>query len=189
VLQAGDISLAYDNNLNFRLRKENVSVQYRLRKELGRENKELRVEKEVVGMNVKMRSFVTALVGVVLISMLTLNSTVYGEEPLKEYYANGKLKSEQSFKDGKLEGIFKVYYESGQLRKVGFYKNGKREGPFKTYYDNGQVVIDEFFLNGKQEGPFKTYYKNGQLRSDSFYKDGKQAGKLQEYDESGKLKK
>jgi hypothetical protein len=153
--------------------------------------REYQVGKEtegVMGMSVQAGAFMGGLVGAVMILAVVFSSPGYGEEPVREYHANGKLKSEQSFKEGKLEGIFKVYYDSGSLRKVGFYKNGKREGPFKTYYENGKVVIDEFFMNGKQEGPFRTYYKNGQLRSDSFYKDGNRMGKLKEYDEDGKLK-
>jgi antitoxin component YwqK of YwqJK toxin-antitoxin module len=39
-----------------------------------------------------------------------------GMGTVKEYYENGKLKTQGAFKDGKLEGMFSVYDESGNLK-------------------------------------------------------------------------
>ena len=49
-----------------------------------------------------------ALIGVAVISAFTFSSIGYGEEPVRDYYANGQLKSEKNFKDGKLEGTLKT---------------------------------------------------------------------------------
>lgn len=43
----------------------------------------------------------------------------------KEYYENGKLKSEQQWKDNLKDGIWKEYDESGKLIKTQVYKNDK----------------------------------------------------------------
>jgi antitoxin component YwqK of YwqJK toxin-antitoxin module len=137
-----------------------------------------------MGMKMKTGVFAGMLVSASFLLAFSWSAIGYGEEPVREYYANGKVKSEQSFKDGKLDGSFKVYFDSGRLRKEGAYKNGKREGPFKTYHENGQLVLEESYKNGKLDGSFKTYYGNGQLRSDSFYKDGKREGKLKAYDKT-----
>ena len=45
----------------------------------------------------------------------------------KEYYPNGKLKTEIPYKDDKINGIAKTYYESGELQAVIFSKDGKKK--------------------------------------------------------------
>lgn len=52
-------------------------------------------------------------------------------------YEDGKLKTEENFKDGKYEGISKEYFSNGQLAFEGTFKNGKLNGEVKTYFENG----------------------------------------------------
>ena len=52
----------------------------------------------------------------------------------KEYYENGIIKEEMSYKDGKLNGIFKEYYENGSLKSKGTFKDGALDGEVKEYY-------------------------------------------------------
>jgi antitoxin component YwqK of YwqJK toxin-antitoxin module len=46
-------------------------------------------------------------------------------EIIKEYYHNGKLKLEKSYKKGKQDGVTKVYYENGELGAERILQNGK----------------------------------------------------------------
>ena len=49
-------------------------------------------------MNIKSGAFISGLVGIAVISMITFGPIGYGKAPEKEYYPNGQLKIERSFK-------------------------------------------------------------------------------------------
>ena len=79
-------------------------------------------------------SFLT-LAGLSNLSSLTsLAILPKGSGIIKEYYDNGEIKEEVSYKDGKLNGIFKEYYENGSLKSEGRFKNGFLDGKVKEYY-------------------------------------------------------
>ena len=50
--------------------------------------------------------------------------TFYVTTPI--YYPSGKIMSEESYKDDKLEGTVKKYDESGKITSEEFFKNGNR---------------------------------------------------------------
>ena len=52
----------------------------------------------------------------------------------KEYYENGIIKEEISYKDGKLNGISKEYYENGSLKSESTFKDGVLHGIVIEYY-------------------------------------------------------
>ncbi|MFC1645896.1 toxin-antitoxin system YwqK family antitoxin [Candidatus Omnitrophota bacterium] len=79
----------------------------------------------------------------------------YGEVPIrdgvhKEYYENGNLRSEISYKDGMWHGSFKTYYENGNLIEERNYVNGKLDGIRRQYDEDGS-------------GPREFYYKNDKI--------------------------
>jgi len=47
---------------------------------------------------------------------------------IKEYYENGALKAELSFRNGKLDGVSRFYSENGTLWATQSSRNGKRQG-------------------------------------------------------------
>ncbi len=116
-------------------------------------------------MHIKTGTFVRGLLGAAVISTVMFGPLGYGEEPVREYYENGKLKSE-----------------------VG-YKNGRFNGPTKEYYANGKLKLEGFSKDGEPEGLIKTYYESGRIETEVVYKDGEPvAGTFKEYDEKGNLK-
>jgi antitoxin component YwqK of YwqJK toxin-antitoxin module len=54
-----------------------------------------------------------------------------------EWYTNGNLKMEGSYKDGKLHGPYFEYYEDGQLALCTGYADGKQFGRYERWYGNG----------------------------------------------------
>jgi antitoxin component YwqK of YwqJK toxin-antitoxin module len=64
-------------------------------------------------------------------------------EIIKEYYPNGKLKMEKSYKKGKQDGATKVYYESGELGAERIFQNGKIKSII-TYKD-GRIIDEKTF--------------------------------------------
>ena len=107
---------------------------------------------------------------------------------VKSYHRNGNLADEESYKNGKREGLTKHYYNNGKLEAEFDYKNDKREGLANIYHQNGTLKAKGNFKNGKPEGLAKVYYENGNLKSEENYKDGKREGLKKYYYENGDLK-
>lgn len=64
-------------------------------------------------------------------------------------YGNGKVWSERTYKEGKLEGIFRWYYLNGQLLAETFFKNGLEDGVCKVYDEGGNLKSEETYKDGK----------------------------------------
>ncbi|MBF1205332.1 MAG: toxin-antitoxin system YwqK family antitoxin, partial [Fusobacterium periodonticum] len=105
----------------------------------------------------------------------------------KEYYLNGKFKSDAFFIDGLLQGKSIGYYENGNLEYEENYKDGKLDGLIKDYYENGQLKSELNYKNGQLDGLARAYHENGQLHIEENYKDGKLEGESTNYDENGNL--
>lgn len=86
-------------------------------------------------------------------------------------------------------GICKTFYENGKVKSEEIYKNGVKAGICKYYYENGKLQYEECYDGyGQKEGTYRTYYKNGQLESSYTYKDGQKHGIFKEFLEDGKLR-
>ena len=82
----------------------------------------------------------------------------------KTLYFNGKLKSEQSYKEGKDHGDWIFYFMNGSIQTKGTFKNGLSIGEWKYYQDNGKLWKEKFYSeNGKKIGVWKEYGTNGDL--------------------------
>ncbi|MGL5126337.1 MAG: toxin-antitoxin system YwqK family antitoxin [Fusobacteriaceae bacterium] len=104
-------------------------------------------------------------------------------------YLNGQLAFEETFKNGKLNGIHKQYYENGQLQQEANYKNGQSDGPYKLYYLNGELKENGNYKDGKLDGPNKIYYKDGELEREVNYKNGLPDGPYKSYLVHGPLER
>jgi antitoxin component YwqK of YwqJK toxin-antitoxin module len=105
----------------------------------------------------------------------------------KEYYENGNLRKEETYKEDKREGAYKEYYENDTLREEGEYKEGKQHGLCKQYYENGNLREEGEYRDGKLYGVSRTYYSNGTLEFERSYEDGEQVGAYRRYDKDGNL--
>ena len=97
----------------------------------------------------KKRTFLGGLAGALMLAAVGWNAPGYGEEPVREYFPNGKR-----------EGLFKTYYENGRVAVEESYKHGKQEGPLRTYYENGQLRSETFYKGGERKGKPKLYRKD-----------------------------
>ena len=105
----------------------------------------------------------------------------------KEYYLNGKFKSDAFFIDGLLQGKSIGYYENGNLEYEENYKDDELDGSIKNYYENGQLKTELNYKNGQLDGLARAYHENGQLHIEENYKDGKLEGESTNYDEKGNI--
>lgn len=81
-----------------------------------------------------------------------------------EYYLNGKLKGEGTFKDGKADGLRTAYYLNGNKKYFRNYVNGIAEGYSEEYFQNGKIQQKGTFKKGKDEGLWQDFYSTGEIK-------------------------
>lgn len=132
---------------------------------------------------------------------------------VKEFHANGQLKLEETYLDGKLNGLRKKYDELGRIWAEEHYKNNMLEGQVrihnyfkdkvfeeeatfsanklnglrKTFYPNGKISVEETYRDGKLEGIRRSYYEDGPINTEETYKDDRLNGPRMRYYDNGKL--
>lgn len=99
------------------------------------------------------------------------------------YHENGKtIMSEENYRDGKLEGVYKTFYPSGEPTEVTYYKNGLLDGNYKKYSIKGFLYQDFNYKDGKLNG-MAIYYsrKTGDLIKKGPFKDDQRVGTWENY--------
>jgi antitoxin component YwqK of YwqJK toxin-antitoxin module len=97
--------------------------------------------------------------------VLYKNTSILFSGVYQEYYSNGKLESEYSYKNGKKEGLTKEWNLIGELKFEGSYKNGEKEGLIKEWHINGNQMFEGSYKNGKKEGLHIYWNENGDWTS------------------------
>ncbi len=82
------------------------------------------------------------------------------EESQCNYHANTKV------------GFYKEWYENGQLAFEGTYKNGVRNGLCTSWYRSGQKEAVENWLNGQLDGSVRYWTEKGELQFDLTFNHG-----------------
>jgi antitoxin component YwqK of YwqJK toxin-antitoxin module len=72
-----------------------------------------------------------------------------GTETRRIFYENGKVQSELSYKDDKLDGLCRTYYESGSLLSEASFKDDMMHGVRREYYKNGQLKREDIWSYSK----------------------------------------
>lgn len=105
----------------------------------------------------------------------------------KQYYSNGKVKSEVNFKNNRPTGYSKFYYPNGNIAEEGNWVYGGWDGKYKNYYEAGPLSEDFSFSYGKKEGLQKQYHPNGKMKMEGTWKNGVPDGIVKEFNEEGAL--
>lgn len=66
------------------------------------------------------------------------------------FYKGGPVHTEQTYKNGQLNGLSTTYYKSGVVRSESEYRNGVLHGTVKRYAPNGALAGEAYFSEGKQ---------------------------------------
>jgi antitoxin component YwqK of YwqJK toxin-antitoxin module len=82
----------------------------------------------------------------------------------KEFYKNGKIKKEETYFHGVIEGLIKSFNKDGGIKDIEIYKDGIEEEKKINLKVNRSTVIDEegneligVIYNEKKQGLFKVY--------------------------------
>jgi len=138
-----------------------------------------------------------------------VNSEIPFSGKAVEFFEGGEVKSKStSYKDGKLDGVFRTWFENGQISSEDSYKDGsvtlsklwrenghqlaetswkadKVNGIVKFWYENGQLKSEESYIDDERQGLKKVWYENGQQQFEGAFIAGQLNGKIQEWHENG----
>ncbi|UII28543.1 toxin-antitoxin system YwqK family antitoxin [Fulvivirga maritima] len=136
--------------------------------------------------------FLLSIVMVVACNAPAKKKTASKEKPkngeVKQYRADGSLKTVVNYVNGKKNGRATSYYENGKLHQSIDYVNNKKHGEAITFYENGSKSIVTPYKNGVMHGVRKKYRMNEMLTTEAPYYNGKPCAGLKEYLTSGKPK-
>ncbi len=114
--------------------------------------------------------------------------TAPGIHVVKEYYPDGKIKSETEAKGKLRHGESKDYRKDGTLENLITYENNRKHGRAVNYYADGVTVKTEMtYVNGYKQGEATWYYPSGKVYRKTPYLDGQISGVRTSFYESGVL--
>jgi len=102
----------------------------------------------------------------------------YVEQWEYEYYQNGQVKEEPSFKDGKKHGDWVRYFPNGDIMGTRTFVAGLKEGLWIEYYKNPPGKRDDFvawkgkYISDKREGKWEWFWLNRENSRVEKYKNG-----------------
>lgn len=99
------------------------------------------------------------------------------------YHSDGKsVMSEENYKNGKLNGVYKTFYPNGEMTEITTYKNGLLDGNYKKYSIKGLLYNDFNYSKGKLNG-MAVYYsrKTGDLIKKGPFKNDMRVGTWENY--------
>ena len=65
-------------------------------------------------------------------------------------YSFGQKGIETTYKNGKLDGVYKEFRANGSISKEMHYKDGQLDGLYKFYDDMGNIILEYEYRNGKK---------------------------------------
>jgi antitoxin component YwqK of YwqJK toxin-antitoxin module len=136
-----------------------------------------------------------------IIKTIKYNSSTHILEEKTEYYENGNIKLEETYKEGKLNGVQKHYFENGNIKQKIEYDNGTLLGLYEDYYENGNLKSkykNAWFVNHKiwkivlsrkvcPDGNYEIFHNNGNLWVSGYYRNGKKYGHWTRIHENGNI--
>jgi antitoxin component YwqK of YwqJK toxin-antitoxin module len=125
------------------------------------------------------------------VEQVTEPTIVRHETNTDEKFKNGTVRIERQiarFSDNHFEadGTYKEYYPNGQVFVEGSYKRGRQDGEWNFYFDNGKLNRKAIFKEGKPHGPRDVFRADGTLSAKRGFADGLRDGDWINYDATGK---
>lgn len=106
----------------------------------------------------------------------------------REFWPNGDLKSETSYKNSKRDGLEIVWYDSPDcVEQEAYYREGKLDGTLIHYSKKCRKDLEENYKKGVKEGPEVEYYSNGYKKAEGTFKKGNLDGYYKVYDRKGRF--
>lgn len=130
-------------------------------------------------------------VWVIVLSLATSwpSSHVRAAEEHVETFPDGTKKAVYTVAaDGVRNGPFEEYYPDGKLKVQGTYRRGKLNGPYKEHHPGGRIKIRTAYFEGELVGTYVEFAGNGDLLRRAKYRAGKLHGNLEHYIDGQKIR-
>ena len=101
-------------------------------------------------------------------------------------YKDGKLLTEEVYKDDKKHGMTKTYSDGNVIEEIP-YNEGKIDGVHRYFLPNGKLYSETSYKNGIKDGAYKVYEGNSSPVIFGTYKKGKKDGDWTSLDEKGNV--
>jgi uncharacterized protein len=121
-------------------------------------------------------------------------------EVRRDYYTDGKIKVEATYRNGVPEGVRREFDDDGNITRTYVFRNGKvmaegilsedgqRQGQWKEYYPDGRIKSIGNYTNDKPTGEWVFYHPNGQIeQTGTFNSEGLITGHWLWYHSNGQL--
>lgn len=95
--------------------------------------------------------------------------------------------NEISYRNGKMNGLYKTFYKSGKVRTAKWYVNDLIQDSVIWFYEEGEPFRITPYKNDTIDGIQKQYYRTGQLRAKIGFSKGFRTNLFQEFTREGKL--
>ena len=102
----------------------------------------------------------------------------------KTYFVNGAV-YESVEVEGGVRGRDRFFHDDGKLRYEQVFVDGKIDGTVLSRDARGVPEWEQTYAKGKQVGLDKMFYPSGKLRQEAHYADGKLDGLMRNFSESG----
>ncbi len=104
------------------------------------------------------------------------------------YHANGKVKTQGSYKNNLAIGVWDYFFENGAIKMKGNLTEDGKSGHWQYFYENGQKSMEGDLIGGRRSGDWEFYYESGNIKNKGQFIDGKRTGLWKYYHEDGLLK-
>ena len=90
--------------------------------------------------------------------------------PYNAWYADGKMKEEGKYEDGKKVGMWIRYHKNGKKAHQVPYKNDKMDGMWVKWDPKGRKIQEGKYVNGGREGVWKDWFEDGKIKTEGHWK-------------------
>ncbi|MCB9234394.1 MAG: toxin-antitoxin system YwqK family antitoxin [Bacteroidia bacterium] len=106
----------------------------------------------------------------------------------RQWYANGRLRSQSVYENGRLEGLQELWYPEGNKQGEIHYKNGVKDGISTFWNEYGRKSGEIPYQNGQIHGTKRSWNKEGILTMEVDYGEDKLNGRRRIWYETGELR-
>ncbi len=113
------------------------------------------------------------------------------KDSLWKYYSfyGEHLSNIESYDKGLKNGISREFYEDGTISQERLWKNGILDGKWRMWFPGNKLRLETQYKSGKINGLFKSFYPDGTLEISGNYSDDIRVGKWTHIDKETKKKK
>ena len=94
----------------------------------------------------------------------------------KDFFPDGKVRSEGQNTNNRRSGQWKFYNITGKVEQTGSYNNGRPDGLWKWFYEDGALLREEEYYQGQRDGMYTEYSATGETIAQGQYSDGERNG-------------